>query len=362
MKYLLIEPINKSPYPPLGLMRIATMLQSLDKDAEIIEHSSDDLSQLPLDIDEIYITTLFTWEIPKVKAVIKDLREKYPEVKIHIGGIAATIAKEEFIDFIQNMELHTKLHPIAENMPPDYTKTFGRKLKTSLTSVTRGCVRNCKFCFVPNMEGRINYRKNWEQDISDKFSRITFWDNNFLAIPTFEQLVAKISTYNKTVDFNQGLDAYYFTDEKAKILTSLKLDCLRFAFDVKEKEKYVVKAINNAHKYYNGEVSCYVLYGFNDTPEELYYRINILNELGAFAYPMRYRSNLAVKTRPIPDGWTKEVIRGFELTLHFYYRKGMISAKREPFIDMYGKTPEEFIKKMEDIYYYDLSLRKKQIG
>lgn len=77
---------------------------------------------------------------------------------------------------------------------------------------------------------------------------------------------------------------------------------------------------------------------------------------------MRYRSNLAVKTRPIPDGWTKEVIRGFELTLHFYYRKGMISAKREPFIDMYGKTPEEFIKKMEDIYYYDLSLRKKQIG
>ena len=35
MKYLLIEPINKSPYPPLGLMRIATMLQSSDEAAEL---------------------------------------------------------------------------------------------------------------------------------------------------------------------------------------------------------------------------------------------------------------------------------------------------------------------------------------
>ncbi len=362
MKYLLIEPINKSPYPPLGLMRISTMLQRLDKDAIITEHNNDDLSLLQQDIDEIYITTLFTWEIPKVKSVIKDLRNKYPKSKIHIGGIAITIAKEEFIDLIPNMELHIGLHPVAENMPPDYTKTFGRKLKTSLTSITRGCVRNCPFCFVPTMEGKICYRGNWEQDISDKFSRITFWDNNFLAIPKFEQLVEKISTYNKIVDFNQGLDAAYFTDERAKLLTSLRLDCLRFAFDLKEKEKYVVKAINNAHKYYNGEVSCYVLYGFNDTPEQLYYRINILNELGAFSYPMRYRSNLAVKKRIIPVGWSKEVMRGFELTLHFYYRKGMISAKREAFIDIYGKTPEEFIKKMEDIYYYDLNLRKKQIG
>jgi hypothetical protein len=37
-KYLLVEPINKSPYPPLGLMRISTMLKSQNPQSKVIEH------------------------------------------------------------------------------------------------------------------------------------------------------------------------------------------------------------------------------------------------------------------------------------------------------------------------------------
>jgi len=53
----------------------------------------------------------------------------------------------------------------------------------------------------------------------------------FLASPNFESECLKIAKYDKTVDFNQGLDARLYTDEKAKLLSKIRLNPIRLAFD-----------------------------------------------------------------------------------------------------------------------------------
>lgn len=363
MNYLLVEPINKSPYPPLGLLKISTYLKKKYRNSNIIPYYSSDFTPISTEeINEIYVTTLFTWETKQVQKAVIEMNKVFPKAKINIGGIAATIAPNEF-NYLPNTDVCIGLHPEAENLPPDYSLNFGRdRLQTSITSITRGCVNNCKFCFVPTMEGRkLIVRDSWENDINPDYKMITFWDNNFLAIDDLGKMVDKIAKYEKKVDFNQGLDAFYFTEDKAKLLSKLNLDCVRFALDTSAKKKYVERAIKFAKEHIGKEIRVYVLYGYNDSPEDLYERINLLNELGVCSYPMRYRSNLATTSQPSCKDWSKEELRGFNLSLYFFYRKGMISTNQDTFSKVYGKNSKEFKAKLYNIYEYDKGLRYRSV-
>lgn len=357
-QFLLVEPVAKTPYPPLGLMKISSMLKDKHTDCSVFSQVGNAIPQGLSNPEQIYITTLFTWDLHKVISSIDFYKRQFPDADINVGGIAASLLPEEIKD-ATGIEPHQGLLEPAESYPPDYSLTFDRKNKTSISYTTRGCIRKCQFCNVNKLEPQFLVKNDWERDIDLSLPQITFWDNNWLASPNFELDALKISELNKKVDFNQGLDARLYTGSVAKLLSKINIDPIRFAFDDICYEKSVLNAIKIAKKHSSREISVYVLYNFNDTPEEFYYKIDLLNRNKVLVFPMGYRGPISLK-RVLPGKhWNSYLLRALKLTLLFYYRRGMITESRESFLSIYGNNAEEFKAKLYSVYEYDKNLKRK---
>lgn len=358
-QFLLVEPIAKTPYPPLGLMKISSMLKDQNKKCEVFAQTGNDIPEDLVYPENIYITSLFTWDIDKVVDSINFNKIKFPSANIMVGGIAASLLPD-YIYSKTGIKPHVGLLDEAEKYSPDYSLSFGRKLKTSISFTTRGCIRNCNFCNVKTLEPEFFVKNNWENDISPDLPMITFWDNNFLASPNFEKDCETLIKLNKKVDFNQGMDARLYDNDRASLLSGINVDPIRFAFDDIRTEKSVLEAIRIAKKYTKKDICVYVLYNFEDTPQDFFYRINLLNKEGVLSFPMGYRDKNEIKKSYPNKYWNSYLIRGLKLSLLFYYRKGMITKSRESFESIYGKTPQEFENKLYNIYNYDRQLDKKR--
>jgi len=163
------------------------------------------------------------------------------------------------------------------------------KPKINIGFTTRGCIRKCPFCIVPEKEGKIKVVGDI-YDFWDRKSReITILDNNILALPEhFKTICEQLREENLVVDFNQGLDFRLLNDLNIKILKRIRHKEYRFAFDwVSESEK-VVQAIGLLKKHNINRSIWYVLVGFNSSKGEDLERLNLLRNLGQSAYVQRY--------------------------------------------------------------------------
>jgi len=361
-QFLLVEPLAKTPYPPLGLMKISTMLKRRYPGCRVVDQVGN---AAPVGItrpESVYITSLFTWDIDKVLGSINYYRRQFPKATIKVGGIAASLLPEH-IRMKSGIRPHVGILKSAEACPPDYTAAFGRKVTSSISFTSRGCIRNCKFCTVRTLEPEFFTKSHWEKDISPDLPAITFWDNNWLASPNFEPDAKKLTELRKRVDFNQGLDARLFDKDKAQLLSGINLDPIRFAFDHVAYENRVLRAIRLAKKYLpHNEIRVYVLYNFKDTPEDFYHRIDLLNKYGVLAFPMEYREPTEMKMKFPGRHWDKMLLRGLKLSLLFYYRRGMITKSRNSFRTFYGTNASAFKRKLYEIYRYDKNLSRGEKG
>lgn len=202
----------------------------------------------------------------------------YPEgAEVVKGGLANDIKSE--------------LAPEIENCCPDY-EILGCKYAMGFTS--RGCIRKCKFCKVPEKEGNIRV-------VTDIYN---FWrgqthlkllDNNLTALPDHFELICKQLTKEKVyVDFNQGLDIRLINVDMAKLLSKVKLwKQIHFAFDNVGSESVVRQGIeilttNGIAKY---KLMFYVLIGFDSTPEEDLHRVELLRSLKIDPFVMPYNKS-----------------------------------------------------------------------
>lgn len=361
-QFLLVEPLAKTPYPPLGLMKISTMLKRRYPGCTVVDQVGNATPVGLTKPESVYITSLFTWDIDKVVESINYYRRHFPKAAVKVGGIAASLLPK-YIHSKTSIRPHVGILKSAEICPPDYTISFGRKVTSSISFTSRGCIRNCKFCTVRALEPDFFTKNSWEKDISPALPGITFWDNNWLASPNFESDCKKLTRLNKCVDFNQGLDARLFDKDKAQLLSGINLDPIRFAFDHVGYEKHVLRAIHIAKRYFkNKEIRIYVLYNFKDTPEDFYHRIDLLNKEGVLAFPMEYREPTESKTKFPGKHWDKMLLRGLKLSLLFYYRRGMITESRNSFRTFYGTNDSAFKRKLYEIYRYDKSLTRGKKG
>ncbi|WP_333656091.1 hypothetical protein [Dissulfurispira sp.] len=244
-QFLLVEPVAKTQYPPLGLIKISTMLRRQYPDCRIFTATGKDIPRGLYEPEDIYITSLFTWDINSVVDYILFCQMFFPDAKIRVGGIGASLIPKYIFEKTGTMP-YIGLLGEAENCPPDYSLTFGRQLRSSITYTSRGCVRRCDFCCVPKLEPGYCSRNGWEQDINPDFPEITVWDNNFLASPLFEQDCKTLLKLNKKVDFNQGLDARLYNERRASMLHQVNVNPVRFAFDSMEYADDVLRAISLA--------------------------------------------------------------------------------------------------------------------
>lgn len=175
---------------------------------------------------------------------------------------------------------------------------------------TRGCVRKCAFCAVPRLEG-----KTWgpAQGIRDLVwpghEKAILWDNNILAVENWRDVVDELRDMDLDVDFNQGLDARFVTDEVAEALAGLKLHPVRMAYDIPNERKALERAIPSLENagFRRRNMMVYTLFNFTDTPEEFLGRVIDLLSWGVVSYPMRYEPlNSLVKNKYVSPHWTAE--------------------------------------------------------
>lgn len=166
--------------------------------------------------------------------------------------------------------------------------------------------------------------------------------------PTFEKYRAKGKKL-RYVDFNQGTDARYVTEELMRLMSEIPIRPLRIAFDyIGMKDKYI-NAIELAAKYGIKELSNYILYNFNDTPEELYQRLKINVELSErlkihiYSFPMKFIPLFGEEAKDrqyVGKKWNKKFIRAVQAILNV--TKGIVAPPRDFFEKAFGRDINEF--------------------
>lgn len=403
---LLIEPGYKCKQPPLGLMKISFFHKNILHDYVRFTKGKlpDALSETKW--DRVYVTTLFTFEW---KATIEAIEYAKTLVdfndKIVVGGIAATLLPDQIFE-------ETGIRPICgllnepgklglpgdeciDQITPDYSMLEDVDYvypfnDAYFLSATKGCGNKCGFCAVQTLEPTfVPYIdiKDRIKAIDERFGPkkdLILMDNNVLRSPRFNDIIDDIiaagfgkgatyknprtgKTVQRYVDFNQGLDALFLTEEKAKKLGEIALRPARVAFDHIEDRDIYERALRLCAKNGITELSNYVLYNSEDfggkgkkyhadTPADLYDRMKItldlLDELNAeygseqriaaFSFPMRYIPLSAHERGYVGSQWNAKFLRAVQRMLVPTQGKGVCS--RSFFEADFGKSPEDFVR------------------
>lgn len=166
------------------------------------------------------------------------------------------------------------------------------------TFTSRGCPNRCGFCAVPKLEGDFREIKNFRL-------APVICDNNLLAASWnhLENVIDKLKMF-PMVDFNQGLEARRFTPDIADLFGNLRCK-VRFAFDHTNEENQVYEAVKLCKERTTKNIGIYVLIGFNDSPEDAFYRLEKVRSWGLRPNPMRYQPlDAHIKDCYVAPGWT----------------------------------------------------------
>lgn len=195
-------------------------------------------------------------------------------------------------------EVYDKSKDIAlpediEHIYPDYSIYPKETENTAYGFLTRGCPRGCSFCHVAKKEGQCSYKV---ADLSEFWrgqKHIVLMDPNILACPDWKELLQQLIDSKARVNFNQGLDIRLMTEEKAEMLSQIKLDAIHFAWDRYEDKDIIepkFKTFREKSKVRPRDLQVYVLCGDREKRirEEDLYRIYWLRDTGYAPYVMLY--------------------------------------------------------------------------
>lgn len=382
---LLVEPGYRNKYPPLGLMKIASYHRLRGDHVVFVKGKSPEVREKMW--DRIYITSLFSFYWNKTVQTIRYYGRSVPRPdNIYVGGILATLMADELqeelnpalpVTIIKGLLdkpglLDQGSSQVVEDMIPNYAilddidYTYGVE-DAYLGYATRGCIRKCSFCAVRILEPQPKYRCQYHTSILNLVHAIDtiygpkkdllLLDNNILASPDYKRIIHEIldagfekgATFNRKqrlLDFNQGIDARLLTPMKMKLLAKTAIKPLRLAFDHSRMRRSYEKAVRLACQHGVSRHSTYVLFNYNDTPEDFYCRLQInldLNEeLDAkiSSFPMKYIPVTSKNRRYVGKNWHRKIIRGVQCIL--LITKGIVSPRREFFEAAFGRDEREF--------------------
>jgi radical SAM superfamily enzyme YgiQ (UPF0313 family) len=310
LKALLVKPRYHSSFPSLGLLKIAAFLNKKGYQPLGPESYHEGLDRpASFTPDEIYITSLFTYAWKSVHASVKYYRHLYPNAKIFLGGLYASLFPEHART--SGAEVHEGLFDEVENLLPDYSVV--PNWDGSIIFSSRGCIRNCPFCAVPILEKKFKARKSIASFIYPTHKKVILLDNNFLASPYWSNILLEIKERKLWVDFNQGLDSRLLNEEKAEMIASMHTRLIRTAYDSKSLRNQTRKGIDLlVQKGVNPrKILAYMLFNTEkDTPEELLDRMLDAMSWGIVSYPMRYQPldlpYALEKDSYVSPNWTEE--------------------------------------------------------
>lgn len=183
-------------------------------------------------------------------------------------------------------------------------KKWDDYLSYSIGFTTRGCIRHCEFC-VNRLSNGVTYWSPVQEFLDETRPRIYLWDDNIMAAPAkvFKLVMDDLQATGKPFQFRQGMDIRLMTEEKAKLLSSVKYygDYI-FAFDhyrlddpnEKKQVEQTLRGLDIWTRYCKKETKLYVLVAFDSQDEKdiegTFYRIKALMEYGCLPYIMRFEA------------------------------------------------------------------------
>ena len=188
----------------------------------MLRGSQIDLCEKP---DKIYASIIYK----KNKHVLDYLLSTYPGADIDIGG--------------SGYDLHKELPPEIECMQPDYS--LYPECDFSIGFSSRGCIRKCSFCVVPEKEGKFRRTRHPQEWYNPEYKKIVFLDNNILADKDWVMEVTDWCLDKKLkMRFLQGLDIRLVDEQIAKRLFEIRNHhTLSFAWDNLADEKIIREKI-----------------------------------------------------------------------------------------------------------------------
>ena len=248
---------QRRPSPNLALMKLSAFHKARGDEVFL---------NFPLCQPDItYASCVFTWNARRRNGLAPD---------VIIGGSGINLVR--------------KLGPQVERIMPDYSLYPGVNFSLGFTS--RGCIRKCKWCIVPEKEGGIRAVARIYEFWDRRHRKIVLLDNNLLAAPNWRQTMEDLLAEGLAVDFNQGLDIRLLNEENVWYLKQVKARQLRFAFDDIAYESALRRGIKLLLD--NGinsrALSFYLLVGFGDDGTAVE-RVKILRSLDVDIYPMPYK-------------------------------------------------------------------------
>lgn len=179
-------------------------------------------------------------------------------------------------------------YDLSIKLPPEIESV---KAKINWGFTTRGCIRNCPFCFVPKMEGNIHIVGDIYDIWDGKSNKIILMDNNILALPEhFNMICKELNNENLKVDFNQGLDHRLLNENNWNVLQSLNhLREIRFSYDDIAYTNNVIHALDlmKANGLKDWGTRWYVYVSEKDTFDTVFTRLQLLRKYKQLAYVMR---------------------------------------------------------------------------
>ena len=181
---------------------------------------------------------------------------------------------------------------------------------------------------------------------AERESALTF---DAVARPLYEKHF-KQGKRKRALDFNQGLDARLVTPEKMEKLAETAINPLRIAFDHYDAKDVYIRAIRMAAAAGIDHLSNYLLYNYEDHPEELYLRmkinVDLCDELGVaiYSFPMKYhpiRDPKYFRNRDfIGVHWNRKFVRAVQAVLNA--TKGKIGRGKSFFAEAFGEDVDGF--------------------
>ncbi len=296
MNILLVQPNfpkankskNHSDFLPFGLLKLATYYRNKDYDVELVFGEQEP----GLDPDKILITSLFTYWSRYVQESARYYRLFYPDAKIIVGGIYASLMPEHCKEYTGCNEVFVGVHKGAEKCEPAYDLV---DVDYQILHTTRGCVRECPFCGTWKIEPEFTYKKSIKKELVK--NKVVVYDNNFLANPHIENILeeireTKINGRCITAECQSGFDGRLLNINLAKQLKAARFRNPRIAWDGTYKQwPKVEKQIRLfAEAGYNPkDMYVFVLYNWDLTFEEMEQKRLKCREWGVQISDCRFR-------------------------------------------------------------------------
>ncbi len=205
----------------------------------------------------VKISVAFTWDIVEGQRLKRSWKRFYDDVRV--GG------------------------PAFDDLGGEFEP--GVFLKEGVTITSRGCPKKCKYCFVPDREGKI-------REYKIKPGRI-LQDNNILACSEpHQRAVFEMLQDQRQIDFNGGLDPQLLKVWHIKEFEKMKVRHFWFSCDAPGDEKHLGKVRDLMGDFKIWQKRCYVLIGFNkETIIDAEKRLEAIYQMGFLPFAQLYQSD-----------------------------------------------------------------------